>query len=480
MPKAVMNVATGGLIPEMRRIRRIHFIGIGGAGMSGIAEVLLNQGYDITGSDLSESPVTERLSSLGVTIFIGHEAGNVASADVVVVSSAIDHSNEEIIAAMDQRIPIIRRAEMLAELMRYRHAICVAGTHGKTTTTSLMATLLAQANLDPTYVIGGILNGAGTNAKLGTSRIIVAEADESDASFLHLQPLVAIVTNIDEDHMVTYNGDFEKLKQTFIDFLHNLPFYGLAVLCIDDPVIQELLPSISRPVLTYGQSSFADFCIKDIDQKGMVTSFKVQRPDREELLEITLNLPGIHNVLNATAAIAVATDEGVSDEDIVKGIASFDGVGRRFDVKAPMKIAEGQVMLVDDYGHHPTEVAATIQAVRNGWPEKRLVMIYQPHRYSRTHDLYDDFVDVLSEVDLLVLLDVYSAGEQPIRGADSRSLSRSIRQRGQLDPVYVKDLTDIRKVLNELLLDDDILLTQGAGSIGMLARELARDGLGYA
>ncbi len=480
MPDASLNITRGGMIPEMRRIRRIHFVGVGGAGMSGIAEVLLNQGYSISGSDISESSVTERLTSLGVKIYIGHQAANVQDADVVVVSSAIDQGNEEIVAAMEKRTPIIRRAEMLAELMRYRHAIVIAGTHGKTTTTSLVATLLGQANMDPTYVIGGILNGAGTNAKLGASNIMVAEADESDASFLHLQPMVAIVTNIDEDHMVTYNGDFEKLKTTFVEFLHNLPFYGLAVLCIDDPVIQELLPSISRPVLTYGQSSSADFCIKDVEQKGMVTRFKVKRPDRDGLLELTLNLPGLHNVLNATAAIAVATDEGLSDEDIVKGIESFSGVGRRFDVKPPMKLASGEVMLVDDYGHHPTEVAATIRAIRSGWPEKRLVMIYQPHRFSRTHDLYDDFVDVLSEVDLLLMLDVYSAGEQPIHGADSRSLCRSIRQRGQLDPVYVKDQGDIKKVLNDLLLDGDILLTQGAGSIGMLSRELARDGLGYA
>ena len=480
MPDAGLNNSRGGMIPEMRRIRRIHFVGVGGAGMSGIAEVLLNQGYTITGSDISGSGVTERLESLGVKIYIGHQAANVAGADVVVVSSAIDQGNAEITSAVEQRIPIIRRAEMLAELMRYRHAIVIAGTHGKTTTTSLVATLLAQGNMDPTYVIGGILNGAGTNAKLGASHIIVAEADESDASFLHLQPMVAVVTNIDEDHMVTYNGDFEKLKSTFVEFLHNLPFYGLAVLCIDDPVIQELLPGISRPVLTYGQSAFADFCIKDIEQQGMVTRFKLKRPDRDDLLELTLNLPGVHNVLNATAAIAVATDEGLSDEDIVKGIAAFSGVGRRFDVKPPMKLADGEVMLVDDYGHHPTEVAATIRAIRNGWPEKRLVMIYQPHRYSRTHDLYDDFVDVLSEVDLLLMLDVYAAGEQPIHGADSRSLCRSIRQRGQLDPVYVKDQADIRKILNELLLDGDILLTQGAGSIGMLSRELAREGLGYA
>jgi UDP-N-acetylmuramate--alanine ligase len=332
--------------------------------------------------------------------------------------------------------------------------------------------------MDPTYVIGGILNGAGTNAKLGASNIMVAEADESDASFLHLQPMVAVVTNIDEDHMVTYEGDFEKLKQTFIEFLHNLPFYGLAVLCIDDPVIQELLPRISRPVLTYGQSHLADFQIQDVHQEGITTRFNVRRPEKTELLSVTLNMPGIHNVLNATAAIAVATDEGLSDEYIVNGISGFSGVGRRFDIKGDLVVNGGAAMLVDDYGHHPTEVAATINAIRAGWPEKRLVMIYQPHRFSRTHDLYDAFVDVLSEVDLLLLLDVYSAGEAPIRGADSRSLCRSIRQRGQLDPVYVKDPSEIRKVLSDLLNDGDILVTQGAGSIGNVSRELAREGLG--
>ncbi len=480
MPETNLIMGAGSMIPEMRRIRRLHFVGIGGAGMSGIAEVLMNQGYEITGSDLSASVVTERLESLGAKVTIGHTANNVEGANVVVVSSAIDKKNPEIEAAISQRIPIIRRAEMLAELMRYRHAIVIAGTHGKTTTTSLVATLLAQGNLDPTYVIGGILNGAGTNARLGASHIIVAEADESDASFLHLQPLVAVVTNVDEDHMVTYSGDFEKLKHTFIEFLHNLPFYGLAVVCIDDPVIQELLPKISRPVITYGQSHFADFCIKDVEQEGRVTRFKLKRPDRKELLDLTLNMPGIHNVLNATAAIAVATDEGISEDDIVEGIAGFKGVGRRFDIKEPLAIKSGKVMLVDDYGHHPTEVAANIRAIREGWPEKRLVMIYQPHRYSRTHDLYDAFVDVLSEVDLLLLLEVYSAGEAPIQGADSRSLCRSIRQRGQLDPVFVKDQSEIKRVLSDLLIDDDILLTQGAGSIGLLARELGRDGLGDA
>jgi len=479
MSEAGHHVMRRSDIPEMRRIRRIHFVGIGGAGMSGIAEVLLNQGYEISGSDIAPSPVTERLESFGAIIFIGHKAANIEGASVVVVSSAIDQSNEEILEAINLRIPIIRRAEMLAELMRYRHAIVIAGTHGKTTTTSLVATLLAQGDMDPTYIIGGILNGAGTNARLGASHIMVAEADESDASFLHLQPMVAIVTNIDEDHMVTYDGDFEKLKQTFVDFLHNLPFYGLAVLCIDDPVIQELLPQISRPVITYGQSDQADFHIHDVEQVGNVSRFKLTRPDNHDQLDLTLNMPGIHNVLNATAAIAVATDEGMSSEDIVQGLEGFRGVGRRFDIKEPLLIKSGEVMLVDDYGHHPTEVAANIRAIRTGWPEKRLVMIYQPHRYSRTHDLYDAFVDVLSEVDLLLLLEVYAAGETPIRGADGRSLCRSIRQRGQIDPVYVKDQTDIRNVLKDVLLDDDILLTQGAGSIGILARELSRDGLGY-
>ena len=479
MPEVAHNITRNGDIPEMRRIRRLHFIGIGGAGMSGIAEVLLNQGYEITGSDIATSAVTERLQSLGVTIFIGHKAVNIEGANVVVVSTAIDHANEEIVAATNLRVPIIRRAEMLAELMRYRHSIVIAGTHGKTTTTSLMATLLAQGNLDPTYVIGGILNGAGTNAKLGDSHIMVAEADESDASFLHLQPMVAIVTNIDEDHMVTYDGDFEKLKQTFIDFIHNLPFYGLAVLCVDDPVIQELLPKISRPVLTYGQSDFADFQITNVEQKGNISCFRLERPAPAKPLDLRLSMPGIHNVLNATAAIAVATDEGLSDEDIVTGLAGFSGVGRRFDIKEPLVIENGEVMLVDDYGHHPTEVAANIKAIRAGWPEKRLVMIYQPHRYSRTRDLYDAFVDVLSEVDLLLLLDVYSAGEAPIRGADSRSLCRSIRQRGQIDPVFVKDQSEIRNILKDLLISDDILLTQGAGSIGILSKELDRVGLGY-
>ena len=464
------------VIPEMRRIRDIYFVGIGGAGMSGIAEVLFNQGYKISGSDIAESKTTTRLQKLGINIFIGHKAKQIEGMDVVVVSSAIDESNPEIKAAIKLRVPIIRRAEMLAELMRYRHAIVIAGTHGKTTTTSMVASVLAQGNLDPTFVIGGLLNSAGTNAKLGASHFMVAEADESDASFLHLQPMVAVITNIDDDHMQTYDSDFEKLKQTFLDFLHNLPFYGLAVLCVDDPVIQEILPRISRPVLTYGLSPQADFRVQEVSHQNQKSSFTVSRPDKTDI-SLTLNMPGIHNVLNATAAIAIATDEGLKDEDITQGLESFQGVGRRFEMHGDLTFSRGKAMLVDDYGHHPTEVAANIQAVRTGWPGKRLVMIYQPHRYSRTQDLYEDFVDVLSGVDMLLLLDVYPAGEKAIKGADSKSLCRSIRQRGQLDPVFVKKHQDIPNLLEELLEDGDLLLTQGAGSVGLISTRLAQDGL---
>jgi UDP-N-acetylmuramate--alanine ligase len=472
------NTARMTMIPEMRRIRNIHFVGIGGAGMSGIAEVLHNQGYLITGSDIAESATTRRLQTLGAKVFIGHRPENVKSADVVVVSTAIDPTNKEITEAISLRIPIIRRAEMLAELMRYRHSIAIAGTHGKTTTTSLVTSLLAQGNLDPTFIIGGLLNSAGTNAKLGASHYLVAEADESDASFLHLLPMVAVVTNIDDDHMGTYDGDFEKLKKAFVDFLHNLPFYGLAVLCIDDPVVREILPRVSRPVLTYGFSDQADFRIANVKLNQMKTTFDVLRPGHDMPLSLTLNMPGQHNVLNATAAVVVATDEGLSDSVIKKGIANFQGVGRRFDVQGDLACKRGKVMLVDDYGHHPTEVAANIRAIRDGWPEKRLVMIYQPHRYSRTHDLYDDFVDVLSEVDFLLMLDVYAAGEKAIRGADSKSLCRSIRQRGQLDPVHVKNVAELKRILNDVLNDGDILVTQGAGNVNMIAKQLVAEGLG--
>ncbi|MFZ2290181.1 MAG: UDP-N-acetylmuramate--L-alanine ligase [Halopseudomonas yangmingensis] len=456
----------------MRRIRRIHFVGIGGAGMCGIAEVLMNLGYQVSGSDLKRSAVTQRLESFGARIDIGHRAENLAEADVLVVSSAINPSNPEVAAAIDKRIPVVPRAEMLAELMRYRHGIAVAGTHGKTTTTSLMASILAAEGLSPTFVIGGKLTSAGTNAQLGESRYLVAEADESDASFLHLQPMVSIVTNIDADHMATYGGDFNKLKRTFVEFLHNLPFYGLAVLCIDDPVVREILPQVNRQVITYGRSDDADVRAVDIEQHGMQTHFTVLREGREPLRAF-VNMPGEHMVLNALATIAVATDELISDAAIIEGLTTFQGVGRRFQVHGHFPVGEGEVMLVDDYGHHPREVAAVIKAVRAGWPGKRLVMIYQPHRYSRTRDLYEDFVQVLDEANALLLMEVYPAGEEPIPGADSKQLCRSIRQRGKLDPIYVERDADMLPLLRAVLQPGDILLAQGAGDIGALAVQLA-------
>lgn len=460
--------------PEMRRIRRIHFIGIGGAGMSGIAEVLTNQGYIISGSDLKESTVTLRLESMGAKVFIGHKVENVEGVDVVVASTAVDEDNPEIVAAKEHRIPIVRRAEMLAELMRYRHGIAIAGTHGKTTTTSLIASIFGAAELDPTFVIGGLLNSAGSNAKLGASRYLIAEADESDASFLHLQPVIAIVTNIDADHMETYEGDFSKLKQTFESFLHNLPFYGLAVLCVDDPVVKEIIPDVARPVLTYGLSDESDFQAIDIQHDGMRCRFKVKRPNTEKPLEIFLNMPGVHNVLNATAAIAVATDEGIEDDAIQSGLAQFLGVGRRFQVYGDYVVGSGEAMLVDDYGHHPREVAAIISSVRTSWPKRRLFMIFQPHRYTRTRDLFEDFVEVLSQVDVLVMLEVYSAGEQVIAGADSRHLCRSIRNRGLVDPIFVEGIDGVPEIVKDIVEPGDIVITQGAGNVNALALELAK------
>ncbi|MEH6469756.1 MAG: UDP-N-acetylmuramate--L-alanine ligase [Halopseudomonas sp.] len=462
----------------MRRIRRIHFVGIGGVGMCGIAEVLLNQGYQIAGSDIRESAVTERLRQFGAQIHIGHRESNIDQVDAVVVSSAVGEDNPEVIAARAQRVPVVRRAEMLAELMRYRHGIAVAGTHGKTTTTSLMASVLAKAGLDPTFVIGGKLTSAGTNARMGESRYLVAEADESDASFLHLQPMVSIVTNIDADHMDTYGGDFNRVKKTFIEFLHNLPFYGLAVVCSDDPVVLEILPEVGRPILTYGTNEEADYRAVEIEQTGMTTSFTALRPDGQAPLQIHLNMPGLHNVLNAMACIAVASDEGIGDQAIQDGLGQFEGVGRRFQIQGYFPVANeqgtGEVMMVDDYGHHPREVAATIAAIRQGWPDKRLVMMYQPHRYSRTRDLYEDFVQVLSDADVLLLMEIYPAGEEPIAGADGRSLCRSIRQRGQVDPVFVERGEDIGKLLQNLLQPGDLLLTQGAGDVGAVSLDLAQ------
>jgi UDP-N-acetylmuramate--alanine ligase len=460
------------MIPEMRRVKTIHFIGIGGAGMSGIAEVLLNEGYTITGSDIASNPTTQRLESKGATVFIGHQASNIESASVVVVSTAIDPSNPEVMEAKSRRIPVVRRAEMLAELMRYRHGIAVAGTHGKTTTTALVTQIYFEAGLDPTFVNGGLVKSVGTNARLGSSRILIAEADESDASFLHLQPMVSIVTNIEADHMDTYGGDFEVLKQTFRDFLHQLPFYGQAIMCIDDPVVQEIIPSISRQVITYGFSEEADVHIKEYRQVGQQGHFVVSRKDRSDL-SITLNIPGRHNALNAAAAIAVATEDDVADEAIVKALLSTEGTGRRFDHLGEFDTGNGVAMLVDDYGHHPSEVDVTIAAARSGWQDKRLVMIFQPHRYSRTRDLYDDFANVLDKVDVLLMLDVYAAGESPIAGADGRSLCRTIRSRGKIDPIFVANKNELPSVLANVLQDGDLVLTQGAGDVGKVAKELA-------
>lgn len=464
-------------VPEMRRVRQIHFVGIGGAGMGGIAEVLANEGYQISGSDLAPNAVTQQLTELGAQIYFNHRPENISDASVVVVSSAIAADNPEIVAAKEARIPVIQRAEMLAELMRFRHGIAIAGTHGKTTTTAMVASIYAEAGLDPTFVNGGLVKAAGVHARLGWSRYLIAEADESDASFLHLQPMVAIITNIEADHMDTYQGDFENLKQTFINFLHNLPFYGRAVMCIDDPVIRELLPRVGRQITTYGFSDDADLRITDYRQDGVRGSFTLTRQEKADL-RVELNAPGRHNALNAVAAIAVATEEGINDESILQAMLQFQGTGRRFDDLGLYDLANvngktGEVMLVDDYGHHPTEVDATIKAARAGWPDKRLVMVFQPHRYTRTRDLYDDFANVLSGVDVLLMLDVYPAGEAPIPGADSRSLCRTIRGRGKVDPILVPDMEALPATLALALQDNDLVLMQGAGTVGKIARKLA-------
>lgn len=460
------------MVPEMRRVSRIHFVGIGGAGMGGIAEVLANEGYQISGSDLAENAVTERLRALGAEIFLQHAEQNVTDASVVVVSTAIKAENPEVMAAREARIPVIRRAEMLAELMRFRHGVAIAGTHGKTTTTALVSSIFAEAGRDPTFVNGGLVKATGTNARLGASRYLIAEADESDASFLHLQPMVAVVTNIEADHMDTYKGSFENLKQTFVDFLHNLPFYGLAVMCIDDPVVRELLPRIGRHVVTYGFSDDADVQICDYRQQGAQGHFVICRKGYAPL-QVKLNMPGRHNALNAAAAIAVASEDGIEDLAIVRALESFQGTGRRFDCLGEFKVGDGDVMLVDDYGHHPSEVDVTIKAARAGWADRRLVMIFQPHRYTRTRDLYEDFASVLSQVDVLLMLDVYAAGENPIEGADSRALCRTIRARGQVDPIFVPEQSQLPTILSQVLKGGDLVLAQGAGDIGKVARQLA-------
>ncbi len=465
------------IVPEMRRVRHIHFVGIGGAGMGGIAEVLANEGYHISGSDLAPNAVTQHLAALGATIYFNHRPENVTDASVVVVSSAVAQDNPELVAARDQRIPVIRRAEMLAELMRFRHGIAIAGTHGKTTTTAMVSSIYAEGGLDPTFVNGGLVKAAGTHARLGSSRYLIAEADESDASFLHLQPMVAVVTNVEADHMDTYQGDFENLKQTFINFLHNLPFYGRAVMCIDDVVIRDLIPLVGRHITTYGFSDDADVRIEHYKQRGAQGHFTLVRHDKPRL-QATLNAPGRHNALNAAAAVAVASEEGIEDNAILAALERFQGTGRRFDLLGefstePVNGNPGTAILVDDYGHHPTEVDATIKAVRAGWLDKKLVMVFQPHRYTRTRDLFDDFANVLSQVDVLLMLDVYSAGETAIPGADSRALCRSIRGRGKVDPVLVPEHDALPEMLAPLLSGNDLILVQGAGNVGKVARKLA-------
>lgn len=458
----------------MRRIERIHFVGIGGAGMSGIAEVLHNLGYRVSGADLHENAAARHLRDLGVAVTIGHDPAHVADADVVVVSSAVTDDNPEVLRAREQRVPVVPRAEMLAELMRFRQGVAVAGTHGKTTATSLIASVLAEGGLDPTFVIGGRLNSAGTHARLGSGQYLVAEADESDASFLHLQPVVAVVTNIDADHMQTYGGDFERLRQAFVEFLLRLPFYGLAVLCMDDPVVRDLATGVPRPVLGYGTGEGADVCATDLQQSGGRTRFRVRRAGAADGQSIVLNMPGRHNVLNALAAVAVAQELGVGDEAICRALEGFQGIGRRFQVYGEVATPAGAVLLIDDYGHHPREVAATVQAIRDGWPGRRLVVAFQPHRYTRTRDLFEDFTQVLSLVDVLVLLEVYPAGELPIRGADGRTLARAVRARGHVDPVFVSGVADLSAALVGVLADGDVLLTLGAGDIGTAAPRIAR------
>ena len=413
------------MIKRMRRIHCVHFVGIGGSGMSGIAEVMLSLGYKVQGSDLKANKQTRRLEEQGATVFIGHAAGNIDAADAVVVSSAVDETNPEVAAARERLMPVVQRAEMLAELMRFRYSIAVAGTHGKTTTTSLVASVLAEGGLDPTFVIGGRLKSADANARLGQGDYLVAEADESDASFVHLKPMLAVVTNIDADHMATYEGDIEKLRTGFIEFLHNLPFYGLAVVCIDDPGVNEVLGNIGRSVITYGLAEDADVRAENVEFAEGRTRFDVVRPGDRETLHIALRLPGMHNVRNALAAIAVAEELQVADDAVVSALGDFEGIDRRFQSHGEVTTAAGKVMLVDDYGHHPTEIAATLAAARSGWPDRRVVLVFQPHRYTRTFDLMDDFANVLSDADVLVLLDVYAAGETPIAGADGRAMART-------------------------------------------------------
>jgi UDP-N-acetylmuramate--alanine ligase len=454
------------------KVRRIHFVGIGGSGMSGIAEVLLNLGYQVSGSDLAENAVTRRLAELGAKIALAHAAANVDGADAVVVSTAVGSDNPEVMAARAKRVPIVPRALMLAELMRLKQGVAIAGTHGKTTTTSLVASVLAEGGLDPTFVIGGRLNAAGSNARLGGGEFIVVEADESDASFLHLQPVIAVVTNIDTDHMETYQHDFARLKQAFVQFLQNLPFYGSAILCLDDPNVREILPFVSKPVLTYGFAAEAAVRADAVEHAAGTMRFRALR-DKAAPLQVTLNLPGRHNVQNALAAIAVATELQVPDAAIQQALADFHGVGRRFQRCGEVTLAGGgRFTLIDDYGHHPAEMTATLAAARGAFPGRRIVLAFQPHRYTRTRDLFEDFVRVLSTADALVLAEVYPAGEAPIVAADGRSLARAVRVAGKVEPVFVDDISQMADAVRRVARDGDVVLTMGAGSIGNVPAQL--------
>ena len=462
----------GALNQAFGKIQHIHFVGIGGVGMSGIAEVLLTQGYTVSGSDSAMNHACERLAKLGAVIYPHHHAENVRTKDVVVTSSAIATDNIEVLTAKALRIPIVPRALMLAELMRFAHGVAVAGTHGKTTTTSLITSLLAHGGLDPTFVIGGRLNSAGANARLGEGRYFVAEADESDASFLHLHPFTAVLTNIDEDHLSTYQNDFNCLKKAFLDFIHQLPFYGLAILCRECEHIQSILGDIARPIRTYGLTMESDYVATHIEYCGLQTRFKVHRPEPFSILQVELNLPGEHNVLNALAAIVCASEEGVSDQAILGGLKEFQGIGRRFSQIGEFNGRKGRALIIDDYGHHPKEVSMTIQAARNAWPGRRIVMVFQPHRYTRTARLFDDFARELAKVDVLIMLDVYTAGETHIPNADSASLCRSIRLRSNIDPIFVQEEQELEDVLHNVVDDGDCLIMQGAGNITKIAHEL--------
>lgn len=453
------------------KVRHIHFVGIGGVGMSGIAEVLLTLGYVVSGSDMADGAATQRLAQAGAQIFLGHDARFVEGADVVVTSTAVAAENPEVIAARAAKIPVVPRAMMLAELMRFKQGIAIAGTHGKTTTTSLTASILAAANLDPTFVIGGKLTAAGTNARLGQGEFLVAEADESDASFLHLMPVMAVVTNIDADHMDTYGHDLAKLHQAFVDFLHHLPFYGRAIVCVDDAGVREVLPRVTKPITTYGFAPEAMVRAQSVcADQGQMHFEVVLNNDPATAFAVTLNLPGEHNVQNALAAIAVALECGATVESIQHALRDFSGVGRRFQRYGHLPLAAGgSFTLIDDYGHHPVEMAATIAAARGAFPDRRLVLAFQPHRYTRTRDLFEDFTRVLSRVDGLLLVEVYAAGEQPIVAADGRALARAVRVAGRVEPVFVEDIASLPEAILEYVRDGDVVMTMGAGSVGAVA-----------